>query len=157
MIEVKKVTKEDVKLLISLITELAIYEKMEKEVVADPKIVSKWIFDEKVAHALIAYYNKKPVGFALYFYNFSTFLGKAGLYLEDLYVKEEYRRKKVGITLFKELVKIAKEKDLGRMEWSCLKWNKPSIKFYESLGAYPMDEWDTYRLTEDKFSIIINK
>ena len=155
MIELKSVQKNDLEILLSLIKELAVYEKMENDVVATTKLLNKWILGKDIAKAIIAYYDNKPVGFALYFFNFSTFLGRAGLYLEDLYVKESHRGKRIGITLFQELVKIAIENDLGRMEWSCLKWNKPSIEFYEKLGAFPMDEWDIYRLTEDKFTGIL--
>ena len=155
MIELKAVQRKDLEILLSLIKELSVYEKMENDVVATTKLLDKWIFEKDIAKAILAYYDNKPVGFAVYFFNFSTFLGKAGLYLEDLFVKENYRGKKIGITLFKELVKIAAENDLGRMEWSCLKWNKPSIEFYEKLGAFPMGEWDTYRLTEDKFAGVL--
>ncbi|MDL2292430.1 GNAT family N-acetyltransferase [Acholeplasma sp. OttesenSCG-928-E16] len=150
MIHLRQAEEKDIKLIIWFINELAIYEKMKDEVIVTEELIRKWVFNKKIAHVIIAEYDSKPVGFALYFFNYSTFLGKAGLYLEDLYVIKEYRKKKIGITLFKELASIAVKEDCGRMEWSCLKWNEPSIRFYEKLGAIRMEEWDTYRLTRDK-------
>ncbi len=105
---------------------------------------------KEFAEVLIAEYENQPVGFALFFHNYSTFVGKPGIYLEDLFVLPEMRGKGIGKKLFKELIKIAKERDCGRVEWSVLNWNTPAIDFYKSMGAVPMDEWTVYRLTEDK-------
>ncbi|MDO5761154.1 MAG: GNAT family N-acetyltransferase, partial [Bacteroidales bacterium] len=113
--------------------------------------------EKNVAETIFAVENGQEVGFALYFYNFSTFVGKAGLYLEDLYVYPEHRGKGYGKALFIKLVETAVERGCGRMEWVCLNWNEPSIRFYRSMGAIPMDEWTTYRLTEDKLQLLANK
>ncbi|MBR5474781.1 MAG: GNAT family N-acetyltransferase [Lachnospiraceae bacterium] len=118
-------------------------------VVATEAMLEERLFDKGQAEVIFAMEEDKEVGFALFFHNFSTFLGKAGLYLEDLYVKPEYRGRGYGKGLLKKLAQIAKERDCGRMEWWCLDWNKPSIDFYKSLGACPMDEWTTYRLEGD--------
>lgn len=144
--------KEDVSLILSFIKELAEYEKMSSEVIADEKTLTKWIFDERKADVIFAIENEKEVGFALYFYNFSTFLGRAGLYLEDLFVKPEYRKRGHGKALIKQLAKIAVERGLGRLELSCLNWNKPSIDFYLSLGATKMSDWTVYRFTGESLN-----
>ena len=123
--------------------------KMSDEVVATEKLLEEWIFEKKKAEVIFAVENEKEVGFALFFHNFSTFLGRAGIYLEDLFVLPEHRGKGYGKGLLKQLAKIAVERGCGRLEWSCLDWNKPSIDFYLSLGATPMDEWTVYRLTGD--------
>ena len=122
---------------------------MSEEVVADEETLEHWLFDQKKAEVIFAVENGENVGFALFFHNFSTFLGRAGLYLEDLFVKEEHRGKCYGKGLLTELARIAVERGCGRLEWSCLDWNKPSIDFYRSMGAVPMDEWTVYRLTGD--------
>ena len=137
----------DLPIVLSFIRELAEYEKMSDQVVVTEELLNEWIFEKKKAWVLIAWEGDKAVGFALYFYNFSTFLGRAGIYLEDLYVKEEYRGKGYGKALLKELACIALEQGCGRLEWSCLDWNQPSIDFYLSLGATPMDEWTVYRVS----------
>ena len=142
-------TKTDVPLILQFIRDLAKYEKMENEVVTTEEILTEWIFDNKKAEVIFALDGEKEVGFALFFHNFSTFLGRAGLYLEDLYVKPEYRGRGYGKGLLKTLAGIALERGCGRLEWSCLDWNKPSIDFYLSLGAVPMDEWTVYRVTGD--------
>lgn len=139
--------ENDTGLILSFIKELAAYEKMSDEVVATENLLKKWIFDKKKAEVIFVLEGDKEVGFALFFHNFSTFLGRAGIYLEDLYVKEEYRRKGYGKGLLKKLAHIAVERGCGRMEWWCLDWNKSSIDFYLSLGAKPMDEWTVYRIT----------
>lgn len=120
---------------------------MENEVVADEALLEEWIFDKQKAEVIFAVADRKEVGFALFFHNFSTFLGRAGLYLEDLFVKPAYRGKGYGKAILKKLAAIAVERGCGRLEWSCLDWNKPSIDFYRSLGAVPMDEWTVYRVT----------
>ena len=140
-------TKEDADKILYFINQLAKYENMENDVIATEELLEEWIFDKKKAEVIFAVDNGKEVGFALFFHNFSTFLGRAGIYLEDLFVLEEYRGKGYGKGLLKELARITVERGCGRLEWSCLDWNKPSIDFYKSLGAVPMDEWTVYRLT----------
>lgn len=142
-------TIEDVPKILFFIKELAEYEKLLSEVVATEKLLEEWIFEKKKAEVIFVLEEDKEVGFALFFHNFSTFLGRAGLYLEDLFVLPEYRGKGYGLGLFKELAKIATERGCGRLEWWCLDWNKPSIDFYLSLGAEPMKEWTVYRLSGD--------
>lgn len=144
--------KKDVSIILDFIKQLAEYEKMSDDVVATEALLQKWIFDEKKAEVIFALEDGKEVGFALFFHNFSTFLGRSGIYLEDLFVLPEYRKKGYGKGLLKQLAKIAKERDCGRLEWACLDWNKPSIDFYLSLGAKPMDEWTTYRLSGETLS-----
>ena len=133
--------KEDTGLILNFIKELAEYEKMSDLVVADEKTLSKWIFENNKAEVLFAIENDVEVGFALFFHNFSTFLGRAGIYLEDLFVKPEYRKRGHGKALIKKLALIAVERGCGRLELSCLDWNKPSIDFYISLGAEKMSDW----------------
>ena len=142
--------ENDVSIILQFIRELAEYEKLSHEVVATEEILRHWIFEEKKAEVIFALDQGREVGFALFFHNFSTFLGRAGLYLEDLYVKPEFRGKGYGKGLLKQLAKIAVERGCGRLEWSCLDWNKPSIDFYRSLGAVPMEGWTVYRLTGDR-------
>ncbi len=139
--------RKDVSLILKFIRELAAYEKMLDEVTADEAALEEWIFDRKKAEVIFAMVDDKEIGFALFFYNFSTFLGKAGLYLEDLYVLPEYRGNGYGKALLKKLASIAVERKCGRLEWWCLNWNKPSIDFYLSLGAEPMSDWTVYRIT----------
>lgn len=149
--------REDCEDILYFIKELAKYEKLENEVIADLKTLEYWLFDKKIAEVLFAVENDEKVGFALFFHNFSTFLGRAGIYLEDLYIKEEYRGKGYGTALFKELARIAAERECGRLEWWCLDWNKNSIDFYLSNGAEAMDEWTTYRISGDKLKELANK
>lgn len=139
-------TVKDVSLIMDFIILLAKYEKLESEVVATEEILKEWIFDKKKAEVIFALDGDKEVGFALFFHNFSTFLGRSGIYLEDLFVLPEYRSKGYGKGLLKTLAKITVERGCGRLDWCCLDWNKPSIDFYRSLGAVPLDEWTTYRL-----------
>ena len=138
---------EDCKLILFFIKELAIYERMLDEVVATEELLREWLFEQKKAEVIFACEDGKEIGFALFFHNFSTFLGRAGIYLEDLFVLPEYRRKGYGKAILKELARIAVERKCGRLEWACLDWNKPSIDFYLSMGAVPMDEWTVYRVT----------
>ncbi len=140
-------TETDVELILEFIKGLAEYEKMLDEVIATEDLLKEWIFEKKKAEVIFALEDGKEVGFALFFHNFSTFLGRAGIYLEDLFVKPEYRGKGYGKGLLKKLAQIAVERGCGRLEWWCLDWNKPSIDFYLSLGAEPMNEWTTYRVT----------
>ena len=137
--------EKDAGLILKFIRELAEYENMLDEVVATEELLREWIFEKKKAEVIFALEDEKEVGFALFFHNFSTFLGRAGIYLEDLFVKPEYRGKGYGKGLLKKLAQIAKERGCGRLEWWCLDWNKPSIDFYLCLVAEPMDEWTTYR------------
>ena len=139
--------REDAEVILKFIKALAEYEKMEDEVVATPKLLEEWIFDKQKAEVIFAVVNGEEVGFALFFHNFSTFLGRAGIHLEDLFVKPEYRGKGYGKALLIKLSQITVERGCGRLEWDCLDWNEPSIAFYKSLGAVPMDGWTTYRLT----------
>ena len=138
--------EKDTGLVLSFIRELARYEKMEDQVVAEESVLRDQLFVKKYAEVVFAVENGNEVGFALFFHNFSTFLGRAGLYLEDLYVKPECRGRGIGRSLFGELGRIAKERKCGRLEWWCLDWNEPSIKFYKSLGAEAMSDWTVYRL-----------
>ena len=139
--------REDLPLILNFIKRLAEYEKMLDDVVADEDLLEKWIFDEKKAEVFFAVAEGIEVGFALFFHNFSTFIGRAGIYLEDLFVLPEYRGLGYGKAILRKLSQIALERQCGRMEWSCLNWNQPSIDFYLSLGAVPMNEWTVYRLT----------
>ena len=142
--------RKDLALILRFIKGLAEYEHMSNEVVADEKILEDWIFDKQKAEVIFALADNREVGFALFFHNFSTFLGKAGIYLEDLYVQPEYRGKGYGKAILKKLASIAVERGCGRLEWSCLDWNKPSIDFYLSLGAEPMTDWTVYRIAGDR-------
>jgi len=141
--------EKDVPLILNFIRELAAYEKMSDDVVATEALLTEWIFEKKKAEVIFALEDGKEVGFALFFHNFSTFLGRAGIYLEDLFVMPEYRGRGHGKGLLKTLAGIALDRGCGRLEWSCLDWNKPSIDVYLSVGAQPMDEWTVYRLTGD--------
>lgn len=147
--EFKYAERKDTALILRFIKELAEYENMLNEVVADEKTLEDWIFNKQKAEVLFAVENDIEVGFALFFHNFSTFLGRAGIYLEDLYVKPEYRGKGYGKKILKKLASIAVERGCGRLEWWCLDWNQPSIDFYLSLGAEPMEDWTVYRISGD--------
>lgn len=149
MIDYRFANIEDTEKILFFIKALADYEKMSDDVVATQELLKEWIFEKKKAEVIFALENGKEVGFALFFHNFSTFLGRAGLYLEDLFVLPEYRGKGYGKGLLKVLAGIAVERGCGRLEWQCLDWNKPSIDFYLSLGAVPMEDWTLYRLTGD--------
>ena len=156
MISIRQSTEKDSSIILQFIKQLADYEKLTHEVVATEEKINKYLFgSEKVAEALIAEYDTKPVGFALFFKNFSTFLSLPGIYLEDLFVNPDYRGKGIGKKLLLELVKIAHDRGYGRVEWSVLDWNKPAIQFYESLGAKPNDEWTVYRIKSDQFTNLI--
>ena len=139
----------DVPLILEFIRALADYEKLLDQVVATEDVLREWIFQRKKAEVLFALEDGKEIGFALFFHNFSTFLGRAGLYLEDLFVIPECRDRGYGKAILRELARIAVERGCGRLEWWCLDWNRPSIDFYRSLGAEPMDEWTVYRLAGD--------
>lgn len=149
--------RKDTKLILQFIKELADHENMLDEVVADEKTLEEWIFDKQKAEVIFALEDGAEVGFALFFHNFSTFLGRAGIYLEDLYVRPEYRGKGYGKALLKKLASIATERGCGRLEWWCLDWNKPSIDFYLSLGAEPMNDWTVYRIAGDTLYELANE
>jgi GNAT superfamily N-acetyltransferase len=149
--------EKDVPVILSFIKELAEYEKMLDEVVADESLLREWIFEKKKAEVIFAVADGKEAGFALFFHNFSTFLGRAGLYLEDLFVYPEYRGKGYGKAILKRLAAIAVERGCGRLEWACLDWNQPSIEFYRSLGAEAMNEWTVYRLTGETLEHLANE
>jgi GNAT superfamily N-acetyltransferase len=155
--EFRTAQEKDTALILNFIKELAEYEKMSDQVVADEKLLREQIFEKKNAEVIFAVEDGIEVGFALFFHNFSTFVGRAGLYLEDIYVKPEFRGRGHGKALIGELARIAVERNCGRMEWSCLDWNRPSIDFYLSLGAEPMSEWTVYRLTGDKLRALGRK
>ncbi len=141
--------EKDIALILRFIKELADYEKMLDEVVATEALLREWIFEKKKAEVIFALEDDVEVGFALFFHNFSTFLGRSGIYLEDLYVRPEHRGKGYGKALLKKLAQTAIERGCGRLEWWCLDWNKPSIDFYLSLGAEPMEDWTVYRIAGD--------
>ena len=148
--EIRPATEEDVPLLLRFIKELAEYEKLSHEVSATEEVLRESLFGERrVAEALLAYLGDEPSGFALFFHNFSTFLGRPGIYLEDLYVRSEFRGSGIGQALLVHLAKLAKERGCGRLEWWVLDWNESSIGFYESIGAVAMDDWTVYRVTGD--------
>lgn len=141
--------RKDIPLILQFIRDLAEYEKLLDEVVADEATLEEWIFDQKKAEVIFAIEKGKEVGFALFFHNFSTFLGRAGLYLEDLFVLPEYRGKGYGKQILQKLASIAVQRKCGRLEWWCLDWNQSSIDFYLSLGAEPMSDWTVYRISGD--------
>ncbi len=145
----RKAERADTGLILQFIRDLAEYEKMLDEVVADEATLETWLFDKQKAEVIFAVAEGTEVGFALFFHNFSTFLGRAGIYLEDLFVKPEYRGRGYGKAILKKLASIAVERGCGRLEWWCLDWNKPSIDFYLSLGAEPMSDWTVYRIAGD--------
>ncbi len=147
-LQVRPATEEDVPLLLDFIRELAEYEKLSHEVVADEEILRRNLFGDghRGAEAVIATADGEPAGFALFFHNFSTFLGRPGIYLEDLYVRPEYRNAGIGRGLLAHLARLAVERGCGRLEWWVLDWNEPAIGFYEKLGAEAMDDWTVYRV-----------
>ena len=152
MCSFRSAERRDVPLILRYIRELARYEKLEEEVVATEEILEEWLFDKEKAEVIFAVVEGKEVGFALFFHNFSTFLARAGIYLEDLYVEPAHRGQGIGTALFRELARIAVARGCGRLEWWCLDWNTPSIEFYRSLGAEAMDDWTVYRISGETLS-----
>ena len=147
-VRVRAASAEDVPLILSFIKELAEYERLSHEVVATEETLREWLFGERtVAEVLIGESGGDPAGFALFFHNFSTFLGKPGIYLEDLYVRPEFRGRGIGRALLVHLAGLAKEHGCGRLEWSVLDWNEPAIGFYRGMGASPVSGWTVYRVT----------
>jgi GNAT superfamily N-acetyltransferase len=148
--EIKPASVEDVPVILTFIKGLAEYEKLAHEVVATEEILRETLFGAKpFAEVVIGYYQQQPVCFALFFHNFSTFLGRPGIYLEDLFVQPEFRGKGFGGKLLTYLAKLTKERNCGRLEWSVLDWNESAIRFYKGLGAKPMQEWTIFRVTGD--------
>lgn len=145
----RKAMPEDAALVLYFIKKIAEYEKMLDEVQATEADIYDSLFVRKAACSLIAEEDGKPIGFALYFFNFSTFIGRPGLYLEDIFILPEYRGKGYGTKIFHELARIAEQENCGRMEWTCLDWNEPSRQFYRNMGAVTMDDWTVHRFTED--------
>jgi GNAT superfamily N-acetyltransferase len=155
---VRQATPDDAATILQFITELAIFEKAEHEVQTSPDLIQQTLFSpDAKAQALICEDDGQPIGFAVYFYNYSTWLGKYGLYLEDLYVTPAARRTGAGKAIFKALAKIAAANDCGRFEWSVLDWNEPAIRFYQALGAQAKTEWVGYRLTEQQIKTLANQ
>ncbi len=157
MIRIRPAQKDDAKHILRLIKGLAEYEKLSHEVSSDISLIEKNLFGEdRAAEVILAEYQSEVVGFALFITNFSTFLGKPGIYLEDLFVEPDVRGKGIGLALFKEVAQLAHQRGCGRMEWSVLDWNQPAIDFYKKFGAKPMDEWTVFRLTEGDLSRIVD-
>jgi GNAT superfamily N-acetyltransferase len=156
--EIRPATETDVPLILAFIKKLAAYERLAPEVVATEEGLRATLFGARpYAEVVIAYYASEPVGFALFFHNFSTFVGRPGLYLEDLYVDERQRGKGCGKALLVHLARLAVERGCGRLEWAVLDWNEPAINFYKSLGAVPMDEWTVFRVTGDALERLANR
>ncbi len=150
---IRQTSKEDIPLIFTLIRELADYEKLAHTVTADEELLERNLFGKsRYAYVVIAEYEGAAAGQALYFYNFSTFKGKPGIYLEDLYVRPEFRNKGIGKALLNYLIDLAKEQDCGRVEWVVLDWNESAINFYKSLGAESLDDWIVFRLSEEAFT-----
>ena len=148
-------TEEDAALVLEFIKGIATYENMLDEVINTEEMIKEIVFGKGNAEVIFVLEGEKEVGFALFFHNYSTFVGKSGIHLEDLFVWPEYRGKGYGKALLCEVARIAKERGCGRLEWTCLDWNTPSINFYLSLGATPMDEWTIYRLTADQIDNLL--
>lgn len=142
----RQAQRKDVGVILQMILALAAYERLQDQVTATEAVLEEWLFDKKKARVLFAMVEGREAGFAVYFYNFSTFLGRAGIYLEDLFVLPEFRRRGIGGAILKRLAGIALEEGCGRLEWTCLDWNEPSIRFYLSRGARPMSDWTNYRV-----------
>ncbi len=154
--KIRSAEESDVKLILQFIQGLGAYEKLSHEVVATEEKLHKTLFQQKMAEVIIGDYDGKPVGFALFFHNYSTFLGQAGIYLEDLYILPDMRGKGFGKKMLSQLAKLAIERDCGRLEWSCLDWNEPSICFYKGLGAKSLDEWTIFRVTGETLKEMAN-
>ena len=148
-------TEDDATLVLEFIKGIATYENMLDQVINTEEMIKEVVFGKGNAEVIFVLEGEKEVGFALFFHNYSTFVGRSGIHLEDLFVWPEYRSKGYGKALFCEVARIAKERGCGRMEWTCLDWNTPSINFYLSMGAVPMDEWTIYRLTADQIDELV--
>ncbi|MDL2347609.1 GNAT family N-acetyltransferase [Campylobacter hyointestinalis] len=146
MFEIREAKKEDLDSIINLIKELAKYENMEDQITFTKDDYEKSLFEKQYAKALVCEHKNNIIGYAIYFYSFSTFLGKGGIYLEDLYIQKEFRNKGIGKKILKTLAKICINENLGRLEWACLDWNEPSLAFYKKIGAKTLDEWISLRV-----------
>ena len=150
---IKAATKKDVPVILAFIRKLADYERLSHEVVASEELLQRTIFGQRrTAEVAIGYFKNEPVGFVLFFHNFSTFLGRPGIYIEDLFVDESFRRRGFGGALLAHIAKLAAVRDCGRLEWSVLDWNEPAINFYQKLGAVPMKEWTVFRVTKESLN-----
>lgn len=151
--QIRAAFRGDVPVILSFIKKLADYERLSHEVVATEKILLETLFGRRrTAEAAIGYFKRKPVGFVLFFHNFSTFLGRPGIYIEDLFVDEAFRRRGFGGALLLHVAKLAKQRNCGRLEWSVLDWNEPAINFYRKLGALAMNEWTVFRVTGENLT-----
>ncbi|PPB51258.1 diadenosine tetraphosphatase [Campylobacter hyointestinalis subsp. hyointestinalis] len=146
MFEIREAKKEDLDSIINLIKELAKYENMEDQITFTKDDYEKSLFEKQYAKALVCEYKNNIIGYAIYFYSFSTFLGKGGIYLEDIYIQKEFRNKGIGKKILKTLAQICINENLGRLEWACLDWNEPSLAFYKKIGAKTLDEWISLRV-----------
>jgi GNAT superfamily N-acetyltransferase len=156
--EIRPATETDAPVILSFVKQLAKYEKLSHEVVASEASIRETLFGtRRVAEVAIGYFNEKPVGFVLFFHNYSTFLGQPGLYIEDLFVDENYRRRGFGRALLLYVARLAQKRQCGRLEWSVLDWNEPAIEFYKRLGAVAMSDWTIYRVTGDSLSRLANR
>jgi GNAT superfamily N-acetyltransferase len=152
---IRSATKADVPIILSFIKKLADYERLSHEVIATEELLRKTLFGrERTAEVAIGYFNREPVGFVLFFHNYSTFLARPGIYIEDLFVDESFRRRGFGRALLLYVARLAKERDCGRLEWSVLDWNEPAINFYKKLGAVPLSEWTVFRVTGESLSAL---
>lgn len=156
-VNIRYAEPSDSALIVQLIKELARYEQLEHEVVASEELLQEWLFEKAKAEVIFVEVDEEVVGFALFFHNFSTFLGRCGIYLEDLYIRPEFRGNGYGKALLKRLAAIAVERKCGRLEWWCLDWNKSSIAFYTSMGAKPMDDWTVYRVDKEALPQLAKK
>ena len=152
--QIREATKDDAREIIAMIRELAAYEKMSERVKIEERTFCEHLFERSLAGALVAHEGDAAAGYAIYFYSFSTFLGRAGVYLEDLYVRPEFRGRGAGLAMVGHLAQICEREGYGRLEWECLDWNEPSIKFYESLGAKRQSGWLKFRMTADEIKKI---
>jgi len=154
---IRSATKADVPIILTFIEKLADYERLSHEVVATEELLRKTLFGRmRTAEVVIGYLAREPVGFALFFHNYSTFLGRPGIYIEDLFVDESHRRRGFGKALLLYVARLARERDCGRLEWAVLDWNEPAINFYKKLGATPMNEWTVFRVTGENLNALAN-
>ena len=156
--EIRSATPADVPVVLSFIRKLAEYERLAHEAVATEDLLRKTLFGaRRTAEVAIGYFEQQPVGFVLFFHNYSTFLGRPGIYIEDLFVDEKFRRRGFGGALLRHVAQLAKQRECGRLEWSVLDWNEPAIQFYRKLGAVPMSEWTVFRVTGEALTKLADK
>ena len=156
--EIRSATPADVPVVLSFIRKLAEYERLAHEAVATEDLLRKTLFGaRRTAKVAIGYFEQQPVGFVLFFHNYSTFLGRPGIYIEDLFVDEKFRRRGFGGALLRHVAQLAKQRECGRLEWSVLDWNEPAIQFYRKLGAVPMSEWTVFRVTGEALTKLADK